>query len=163
TQVQRLDVVRHVTMTAGGSEMSPRATPTEEPDGGNLLVRIWRGAGVGNLPAYSTTAFSTDCARPPCRPPCATGYHHQAREHPRGSLGLAGRPQARHEELRAKAAKTSAKVWECPLPLSPLRRLVQTSATVAMERLQPSGTRGDAVEGRLLGETLGHRRGQRAR
>ena len=34
--------------------MSPRATPTEEPDGGNLLVRIWRGAGVGNLPAYST-------------------------------------------------------------------------------------------------------------
>jgi hypothetical protein len=45
--------------------MSPRATPTEEPDGGNLLVRIWRGAGVGNLPAYSTTAFSTDRVRPP--------------------------------------------------------------------------------------------------
>jgi hypothetical protein len=40
---------------------------------------------------------------------------------------------------------------------------MQTSATVAMERLPPSGTRGDAVEGRLLGETLGHRRGQRAR
>jgi hypothetical protein len=40
--------------------MSPRATPTEEPDGGNLLVRIWRGAGVGNRPAYSTTAFATD-------------------------------------------------------------------------------------------------------
>ena len=37
--------------------MSPRATSTEEPDGGNLLVRIWRGAGTGNLPAYSTTAF----------------------------------------------------------------------------------------------------------
>src|SRR5712692_10937384 len=36
---------------------SPRVTSTEEPDGGNLLVRIWRGAGVGNLPAYSTTAF----------------------------------------------------------------------------------------------------------
>src|SRR3989441_9802198 len=35
----------------------PRVTSTEEPDGGNLLVRIWRGAGVGNLPAYSTTAF----------------------------------------------------------------------------------------------------------
>jgi hypothetical protein len=34
--------------------MSPRATSTEEPDGGNLLVRIWRGAGMGNLPAYST-------------------------------------------------------------------------------------------------------------
>jgi hypothetical protein len=42
---------------------------------------------VGNLPAYSTTTFSTDCARPPCRPPCTTGYHLQAREHPRGSLG----------------------------------------------------------------------------
>jgi RNA-directed DNA polymerase len=26
---------------------SPRATSTEEPDGGNLLVRIWRGAGIG--------------------------------------------------------------------------------------------------------------------
>jgi hypothetical protein len=36
---------------------SPRVTATEEPDGGNLLVRIWRGAGVGNLPAYSTTVF----------------------------------------------------------------------------------------------------------
>ena len=32
-----------------------------------------------------------------------------------------------------------------------------------MGRLQLSGTRGDTVEGRLLGETLGHRRGQRAR
>jgi hypothetical protein len=31
-----------------------------------------------------------------------------------------------------------------------------------MGRLQPSGTRGDAAEGLLLGETLGHRRGQRA-
>ena len=39
---------------------SPRVTSTEEPDGGNLLVRIWRGAGVGNLPAYSTTAFWPD-------------------------------------------------------------------------------------------------------
>jgi RNA-directed DNA polymerase len=26
---------------------SPRATSTEAPDGGNLLVRLWRGAGVG--------------------------------------------------------------------------------------------------------------------
>jgi hypothetical protein len=30
---------------------------TEAPDGGNLLVRLWRGAGTGNLPAYSTTPF----------------------------------------------------------------------------------------------------------
>jgi len=30
---------------------------------------------VGNLPAYSTTAFSTDGARPPCRQPRATGSH----------------------------------------------------------------------------------------
>ena len=42
---------------------SPRVTPTEEPDGGNLLVRIWRGAGTGNLPAYSTTAFWPRCLR----------------------------------------------------------------------------------------------------
>jgi hypothetical protein len=34
--------------------IEPRATSTEEPDGGNLLVRIWRGAGTGNRPAYST-------------------------------------------------------------------------------------------------------------
>jgi hypothetical protein len=43
--------------------MSPRATPTEEPDGGNLLVRIWRGAGVGNLPAYSTKSFFVPAPR----------------------------------------------------------------------------------------------------
>jgi hypothetical protein len=36
---------------------SPRATSAEEPDAGNPLVRIWRGAGTGNLPAYSTTLF----------------------------------------------------------------------------------------------------------
>src|SRR5262249_16999089 len=46
----------HVTGTCEGSgDVEPRATSVEEPDGGNLLVRIWRGAGVGNLPAYSTT------------------------------------------------------------------------------------------------------------
>jgi len=61
--------------------MSPRATSTEEPDGGNLLVRIWRGAGVGNLPAYSTTAFSTTCVSPPVResahtPPAAHPVTH---------------------------------------------------------------------------------------
>ena len=49
---------------------SPRVTSTEEPDGGNLLVRIWRGAGVGNLPAYSTTAFSTARVPHPV-PPCS--------------------------------------------------------------------------------------------
>src|SRR5215467_2402 len=48
---------------------SPRVTSTEEPDGGNLLVRIWRGAGVGNLPAYSTTAFLPDvCGSAPPEP-----------------------------------------------------------------------------------------------
>jgi len=52
--------------------VEPRGTSTEEPDGGNLLVRLWRGAGVGNLPAYSTKHF---CAAPqehpsaPCRRP----------------------------------------------------------------------------------------------
>jgi RNA-directed DNA polymerase len=54
--------------------VSPQVTSAEEPDGGHLLVRIWRGAGMGNLPAYSTTAFSTSRVRPPravppCRPP----------------------------------------------------------------------------------------------
>jgi hypothetical protein len=29
----------------------------EEPDGGNLFVRVWRGAGPGYLPACSTMAF----------------------------------------------------------------------------------------------------------
>ena len=51
---------------------SPRVTSTEEPDGGNLLVRIWRGAGVGNPPAYSTSHFSREPTRPrpptPCHP-----------------------------------------------------------------------------------------------
>src|SRR5438105_1518453 len=42
---------------------SPRATSAEEPDAGNPLVRIWRGAGTGNLPAYSTTAFWPRCLR----------------------------------------------------------------------------------------------------
>ena len=36
---------------------SRRVTSAEEPDGGNLLVRIWRGVGLGDLPAYSTKAF----------------------------------------------------------------------------------------------------------
>ena len=50
---------------------SPRATSAEEPDAGNPLVRIWRGAGMGNRPAYSTTAFSAargaSAPRPPAR------------------------------------------------------------------------------------------------
>ena len=46
--------------------VSPRVTSAEEPDGGNLLVRLWRGAGTGNLPAYSTSPFS-----PPRRRRCA--------------------------------------------------------------------------------------------
>ena len=55
---------------------------------------------------------------PTARPPCTTWYYLQARERPRGSLGLAGRPQARREALLAKAAKTDSNVWDCPLPLS---------------------------------------------
>jgi hypothetical protein len=39
----------------GVGRASPRVTSAEEPDGGNLLVRIWRGVGLGDLPAYSTT------------------------------------------------------------------------------------------------------------
>src|SRR5262249_57938545 len=36
-----------------------RSAPSFYP--ANLLVRIWRGAGVGNLPAYSTTIFLLRC------------------------------------------------------------------------------------------------------
>jgi RNA-directed DNA polymerase len=38
---------------------SPRATSTEEPDGGNLLVRLWRGAGRGEPPGLLYKAFFT--------------------------------------------------------------------------------------------------------
>ena len=35
----------------GGDLADPRVMTTEEPDGGNLLVRIWRGPGGVTLPA----------------------------------------------------------------------------------------------------------------
>jgi translation initiation factor IF-2 len=45
----------------------PRATSAEEPDAGNPLVRIWRGAGMGNRPAYSTRPFPLTTSVPqPC-------------------------------------------------------------------------------------------------
>jgi hypothetical protein len=91
---------------------SPRVTSTEEPDGGNLLVRIWRGAGVGNLPAYSTTAFSTDCVRPPpatLLPPCpllpAPGVGPHA---PRQRLASAGcRRQAAGSHRSARTGRVA--------------------------------------------------------
>jgi hypothetical protein len=44
---------------------SPRAPLAEEPDAGNPLVRIWRGAELGNRSAYSTTlAFLDGFIRP---------------------------------------------------------------------------------------------------
>ena len=71
---------------------SPRATLAEEPDAGNPLVRIWRGAELGNRSAYSTSPF----ARAPTRwrlpaprslqlPPPATGERRRppARPQPR--------------------------------------------------------------------------------
>jgi hypothetical protein len=42
---------------------SPRAPVAEEPDAGNPLVRIWRGAELGNRSAYSTTVFLLRCLR----------------------------------------------------------------------------------------------------
>jgi hypothetical protein len=68
---QRFPLPRpRMTVRIWGGE--PRVTATAEPDGGNLLVRLWRGAGTGNLPAYSTSHFShrPPCARPPtpCHP-----------------------------------------------------------------------------------------------
>jgi hypothetical protein len=56
---------------------SPRATLAEEPDAGNPLVRIWRGAELGNRSAYSTSHFSREHIRrrhrglPQPRQPCA--------------------------------------------------------------------------------------------
>jgi hypothetical protein len=41
----------------GVGRESPRATVAEEPEAGNPLVRIWRGAEWGNRSAYSTTVF----------------------------------------------------------------------------------------------------------
>src|SRR5262250_985180 len=75
--VQCADIGEHVTGTCEGSgDVEPRATSAEESDGGNLLVRIWRGAGTGNLPAYSTTAFSR---RPPGRTPLVLAGDHRWR------------------------------------------------------------------------------------
>jgi hypothetical protein len=42
---------------------SPRAPLAEEPDAGNPLVRIWRGAELGNRSAYSTSHFSREPIR----------------------------------------------------------------------------------------------------
>jgi|GEM_PF-5120347 len=51
---------------------SPRATLAEEPDAGNPLVRIWRGAELGNRSAYSTSHFSREPThrRLPAPRPC---------------------------------------------------------------------------------------------
>jgi hypothetical protein len=51
---------------------SPRATLAEEPDAGNPLVRIWRGAELGNRSAYSTSHFSREPTRQrlPVSRPC---------------------------------------------------------------------------------------------
>src|SRR5262250_74356 len=76
--VQCADIGEHVTGTCEGSgDVEPRATSAEEPDGGNLLVRIWRGAGTGNLPAYSTTVFWPRCLRerPAGAPTVRTSQH----------------------------------------------------------------------------------------
>jgi len=51
---------------------SPRATLAEEPDAGNPLVRIWRGAELGNRSAYSTRLF---CAVGVGAPAPSAGRH----------------------------------------------------------------------------------------
>ena len=100
--------------------VEPRVTPTEEPDGGNLLVRIWRGAGAGNLPAYSTRAFSTAGACYPVAHPAPLEATSQlfCRPHaPRGRL--AGRAlraagagsQAQGRRRRPRAGKAGSNVW----------------------------------------------------
>jgi hypothetical protein len=83
---QCADIGEHVTGTGEGSgEVEPRATSAEEPEAGNPRVRIWRGAGMGNRPAYSTTAFATDGAPtqlPPTTPPDAFSTPRRAADAP---------------------------------------------------------------------------------
>src|SRR6266446_10912936 len=70
---------------------SPRVTSTEEPDGGNLLVRIWRGAGVGNLPAYSTSTFCAGASgAPPWEPPRTTRWLTRTARQPRQRASAQG-------------------------------------------------------------------------
>ena len=67
---------------------SPRATLAEEPDAGHPLVRIWRGAELGNRSAYSTSHFSRSPTRPRSPTPChpapadAEGCPHTQRRTP---------------------------------------------------------------------------------
>src|SRR5207237_8362963 len=72
---------------------SPRATSAEEPDAGNPLVRIWRGAGTGNLPAYSTSTFGRSSL------PQGGAWYGTAcagARRRRGALGGQGRDGTRH-------------------------------------------------------------------
>src|SRR6266481_6665987 len=114
---------------------SPRVTSTEEPDGGNLLVRIWRGAGVGNLPAYSTTtdrkfkrsfgatpAAAPAPASPTGRPTVRTAL--PSRPERRGCLARAPRSQAEHGaawrwlglDRRRRRGEGSAQGWLAGVP-----------------------------------------------
>ena len=72
---------------------SPRATSAEEPDAGNPLVRIWRGAELGNRSAYSTTAFLTL----PRQCPAVAHRHGPHQGGARWSTSVAGAGQAARE------------------------------------------------------------------
>ena len=91
----------------GVGRASPRATVAEEPEAGNPLVRIWRGAELGNRSAYSTTAFSTDGARHPVAHPVPPGVTPQSHQRLRGRQAgraprRAARAQTAHETKRAR-------------------------------------------------------------
>ncbi len=57
-------VVSGIAMSSEG--VKPRVVRAEEPDGGNLQVRIWRGPGLGNWPRllYKQAEISAIGARP---------------------------------------------------------------------------------------------------
>jgi hypothetical protein len=80
-----------------------------------------------------------------------------------------GAPRHRERPPRARVpARQPGRLPAARRPrYEPLRagqgELLHTSGTVARGLLHPSGTRGDAAEGLLLGEKRGHRRGPRAR
>jgi hypothetical protein len=87
---------------------SPRATLAEEPDAGNPLVRIWRGAELGNRSAYSTSHFSRELTprRLPAPGPCPHRELFQPYPHASG-WGELGRPPGRPRGVRAAAREQS--------------------------------------------------------
>jgi hypothetical protein len=99
--------------------VSPRVTLTEEPDGGNLLVRIWRGAGVGNLPAYSTRHF---CFYWTHGSGSSRRWRHAAWSHPPWAGALQSRPR---RVVPDALPEDTISPYSAPLAESPFQGLDQ--------------------------------------